>query len=168
MGFEDEEQQMVPLKKTRTTDEGTRRARMRANTQQVLIVVACRMTWSRVEETLVSGTSLLKALKGEEDSQDQRQGVRDLLVSRQSLSKYLVILDNALDAYHKGFLFKQREPGNLAGVAIATDESPPKQPRFGGLRFQITLVYVGTYKSLAEWETLDDPPITRTSVLGGT
>ena len=161
-----EETHVLPLKRRRTTDEGTRRDRMKAITQQVLTVVQCRMTWSRFEETLVGGASLLKALKGEEDSQDQRQGARDLLVSRQNLSKHLVILDSALDAYHKDFLFKQREQGNLAGVAIATDESPPKQPRFGGLRFQITLMYAGTYRSLADWETLDDPPITRTSVLG--
>ena len=87
-------------------------------------------------------------------------------MNRQNLSKHLVILDSALDAYHKELLFKKREQGTLAGVTIATDESPPKQPRFGGLRFQITLLYVGTYKSLAEWELLDDPPITRTSVLG--
>ena len=139
---------------------------MKAMTQQVITVVQCRMTWSRLEETLVSGASLLKALKGEEDSQDQRQGVRGLLVCRQSLSKHLAILDSALDAYHKELLFKKREQGTLAGVTIATDESPPKQPRFGGLRFQITVLYVGTYRSLADWEVLDDPPITRTSVLG--
>ena len=161
-----EGEQDTPLKRRRTTDEGTKRDRMRAKTQQVLTVVECRMTWSRVEETLVRGTSLLKALKGEADSEDQRQGIRDLLVCRQTLSKHLVILDSALDAYHKELLFKKREQGILAGVTIATDESPPKQPRFGGLRFQITLLYVGTYKSLAEWELLDDPPITRTSVLG--
>ena len=161
-----EEQQGKPLKKRRTHDEGTRRAQMRALTQQVLTVVRCRMTWSRVEQTLVEGTSLLKALKGEEDSEDQRQGIRDLLVSRQCMSKHLVILDSALDAYHKEFLFKKREEGSLAGVAIATDESPPKQPRFGGMRFQITVLYVGTYRPLTAWETLDDPPITRTSVLG--
>ena len=139
---------------------------MKSITQQVLTVVDCRMTWGRVEETLVQGASLVKALAGEEDSEDQRQRIRDLLVCRQTISRHLVILDSALDAFHKDFLFKKREQGSLAGVAIATDESPPKQPRFGGLRFQITLVYVGTYKSIVDWETLDDPPITRTSVLG--
>ena len=56
--------------------------------------------------------------------------------------------------------------GALAGVAIATDESPPKQPRFGGLRFQITVMYVGTYKPTTQWEFCEDPPILRTSVLG--
>ena len=49
---------------------------------------------------------------------------------------------------------------------MATDESPPKQPRFGGLRFQITVLYIGTYKSLADWETSEGPPILRTSILG--
>ena len=48
---------------------------------------------------------------GEDDSEDQRQHLRDLLVSRQQLSKHLVILDSALDAYHKDFLFKKREEG---------------------------------------------------------
>ena len=65
VALEDEDQQVVPLKRRRTTDEGTRRAQMKAITQQVLTVVECRMTWSRVEETLVKGTSLIKALKGD-------------------------------------------------------------------------------------------------------
>ena len=33
----------------------------------------------------------------------------------------------------------------LVGVALATDESPPKQPRFRGLNFQITIMYFGVF-----------------------
>ena len=56
---------------------------------------------------------------------------------RQKLSQHLLILDGALDRRTSEFLFKCREDGSFAGVAVATDESPPKQPRFQGLRLQM-------------------------------
>ena len=59
-----------------------------------------------------------------------------------------------------------RGAGRLAGVALATDESPPSQPRFRGLRFQITILYVGTFVDLAQWRTCEDPPIIRSTCLG--
>lgn len=47
-----------------------------------------------------------------------------------------------------------------------TDESPPSQPRFRGLRFQITVMFWGTFLPLEAWEHQDDPPILKTSCLG--
>jgi len=47
----------------------------------------------------------------------------------------------------------------LHGVALVSDESPPSQPRFRGLRFQITVFYWGAWKDLSQWEACEDPPI---------
>ena len=62
-------------------------------------------------------------------------------------------------------LLKLREEGKFAGVALVTDESPPSQPRFRGLRFQITVFYFGTWLDLHLWETSEDPPILKTILL---
>ena len=48
---------------------------------------------------------------------------------------------------------------------MATDESPPKQPRFRGLRFQITVLYLGRFLPVSSWETSASPPIECTSTL---
>ena len=58
-----------------------------------------------------------------------------------------------------------RAHGRFAGVAMATDESPPKQPRFRGLRFQITVMYWGAFEPVDQWERCAAPPIMRTSCL---
>ena len=51
-------------------------------------------------------------------------------------------------------------------MALVTDESPPSQPRFRGLRFQITVLYWGTYLPESSWESSADPPIVVTSCMG--
>ena len=43
---------------------------------------------------------------------------------------------------------------------------PPEAPRFRGLRFQITVLYLGTFAPLSTWETSEDPPLRRESMLG--
>ena len=62
-------------------------------------------------------------------------------------------------------LLQQRESGRFAGVALATGESPPSQPRFRGLRFQITVFYVGTYEDLSIWNSCADPPLIKSTSL---
>ena len=42
---------------------------------------------------------------------------------------------------------------------MATDESPPKAPRFRGLRFQITCLYLGFIPHVREWARSTSPPI---------
>ena len=58
-----------------------------------------------------------------------------------------------------------REAGRFAGVALATDESPPSQPRFRGLRFQITVFYMGTFEEVHRWSACTDPPILKSTCL---
>ena len=48
---------------------------------------------------------------------------------------------------------------------MATDESPPSQPRFRGLRFQISVFYMGTYEDLSQWDSCADPPLTKSTCL---
>ena len=67
----------------------------------------------------------------------------EVLVGRQQLTRHQLLLDGAVDRRTSELLFQCREQGTWAGVAVATDESPPKQPRFRGLRFQITVMYLG-------------------------
>ena len=62
-------------------------------------------------------------------------------------------------------LLNLREQGRFAGVALVTDESPPSQPRFRGLRFQITVLFWGTFPDVSLWSTCQEPPITRSTCL---
>ena len=45
------------------------------------------------------------------------------------------------------------------GVAVATDESPPSQRRFGGYRFQVTMVYYPSWHPVETWERAKAPPL---------
>ena len=86
-------------------------------------------------------------------------------MSRQSLAQHILLLDGAVDRFVSDLLFRHREDGSWAGVAVATDESPPKQPRFRGLRFQITVMYLGIVPPVADWESSSSPPLKCLSML---
>ena len=87
------------------------------------------------------------------------------LLGEQAIRDHLLILDGAVDRLAAENLFRAREAGSFAGVAVATDESPPSQPRFRGLRFQVTVFYFGTYKALHEWSSCDAPPLLKGTCL---
>ena len=70
-----------------------------------------------------------------------------------------------MDRWASERIFTLRGQGLLAGCALATDESPPSQPRYRGLRFQITVLFVGSFKPLELWESSTVPPIHRQPVL---
>ena len=58
------------------------------------------------------------------------------------------------------------ERGEHYAVAFTTDESPPSEPRFAGLRFQITFVHVLFYKPVEEWQHyITEHPFVRTKSL---
>ena len=71
----------------------------------------------------------------------------------------------AVDRCLSDSLWNIREQGRFAGVAMATDESPPSQPILRGLRFQITVMYWGEFEPVGQWERRGEPPIRRTSCL---
>ena len=77
----------------------------------------------------------------------------------------MLILDGAVDRYSSDRLFQMREAGTFAGVAVATDENPPSQVRFRGLRFQISVMYIGNIRHVSSWEMSASPPISSTCIL---
>ena len=45
-----------------------------------------------------------------------------------------------------------RSDNSFVGASFTTDESPPSEARFAGLRFQITIVYLLFYHDVSLWE----------------
>ena len=76
-----------------------------------------------------------------------------------------MLFDSAVDRCTSENLLNLRKPGKLAGVALVADESPPSQPRFQGVRFQIIMFHVGTYEDLSKWNSCTDPPILKNMYL---
>ena len=119
-----------------------------------------RLAASRVQNTIQGAHKVLASLS----SQNTTEGL-DELVSRWTLPRHQLLLDGAVDRRTAEYLMAQREEGNLAGVALVTDESPPSQPRFRGLRFQISVFYWGSFLDLHDWNTSAEPPMTLQSCL---
>ena len=122
-----------------------------------------RVAASRTGGTLCSASRLLASLSSECST---TSNLEELLGDRTTLVKHMLIVDVAIDRCTSEHLLELREEGRLAGVALVTDESPPIQPRFRGLRFQITVLYWGTYLPESSWESSADPPIVVTSCMG--
>ena len=84
-----------------------------------------------------------KLLHGDaQDREDQEQDLTDLLVHRTQLARHMLLLESALDACLANRIADLREEGKFLGLGFATDESPPSQVWFNGLRFQVTMVYL--------------------------
>ena len=131
-------------------------------TQEVLWSLAHKVPTSRVAATAASGASLVVKLSSKSRSFDVEPGAEASLAlqelhKKDSLSRHLLLLDAAMDRHLPEQVFDLRETGRFAGVALASDESPPHQPRFRGLRFQITVAYLGAFMRAAEWEGVSSP-----------
>ena len=108
--------------------------------------------------TLVDAQRALARLRGSE-MVEASLAVDDLF-SRHALTNHLRILDAALDAWQRQEWSRRRDADPEGwGLAVATDESPPSQPPFGGLRFQVTLVYAPLWKPEETWDDSLDPPL---------
>ena len=151
-----------PLK-TMRRDLSSRQENLKTLTTQVLWMLENRVAARRACATLCSASQLLSSLSSEGST---TSNLEELLGNRVTLGQHLLILDAAVDRWTSEHLMQLREEGRLAGVAMVTDESPPSQPRFRGLRFQITVLYWGTYLPESSWESSADPPIVVTSCLG--
>ena len=114
------------------------------------------MAASRACTTLCSASQLLSSLSSEGST---TSNLEELLGNRVTLGQHLLILDAAVDRWTSEHLMQLREEGRLAGVAMVTDESPPSQPIFRGLRFQITVLYWGIYLPESSWDSSADPPM---------
>ena len=134
-------------------------------TKQVLYVLQNRIANSRVNATIVGAINLVQNLSAMPSGTADASHIEDALVNRVRLAQHMQILDGAVDRCTSDKLLRLREEGRFAGIAFVTDESPPKQPRFRGLRFQITVFYWGAYKDLQEWNTRVGPPIVKSTCL---
>lgn len=159
-----------PAKRLRRDPEG-HLSRAAAVTKQVIFAIENRVPFMRVEGTVAAASALIAAISGSSGesspaSRSTEESVEDLLGSRFTLARHMLLLDGAVDRYTLERIFRLREQADFAGVALATDESPPSQPRFRGLRFQITIMYLGAFAPRSQWDDLATPPLTCTGLLG--
>ena len=161
---EPEEGPEVPAKK-RKRDRKNLEEMMEAKTRQCLWILENRLSIRRAGETLLSARELIAELEGATSRDPDRTDLTEVLVCRQQQMRHMLLLDGAVDRRSSDHLFQCREDGSWAGVALATDESPLRQPRFRGLRFQITVFYLGSIPPLSLWESSTSPPIACTSML---
>ena len=134
-----------------------------AKTKQVLWALENKLAIRRVEDTLVSAQALIEDLEGR--TARHASGPKEVLVHRANLVAHMLILDGAVDRYSSDRLFQMREASTFAGVAVATDENPPNQPRFRGLRFHISVMYIKENLPVSSWEMSASPLISSTSLL---
>ena len=76
-----------------------------------------------------------------------------------TLRENLLWVDLAMESWAEEKIWKSRGV-SFFGAGIATDESPPSQPRFRGLRFQVTLLYVPHIPPMETWEGEEKAPLT--------
>ena len=158
----DESEDMRPRKKLRR-DASSLATNQKGKTAQVVFMIENRVAATRVNATLDGAHNLMKNMSSE--ALDPTRNISEDLISRWNLVRHMLLLDGAVDRVMSESLLNLREQGRFAGVALVTDESPPSQPRFRGLRFQITVLFWGTFPDVSLWSTCQEPPITRSTCL---
>ena len=149
---------------------------MSYKTKQVVYMIKNRIASMHMQNTVIGAATLMhdmlsRTRESQGDSvftktlDSAKEKVEDILVSRHSLQRHLLLMDAAMDRVAADRIMQLREEQRFTGVAIATDESPPSQPRFRGLRFQITVFYWGAYKPIEEWSTSQVPPLNLNTAL---
>ena len=128
-----------PLKRSRTSR--TKGETLAHNTRQVLFLLRNMLPIARLQYVLTGASYMLQ--------RNSLCEVLDTVMCDKSLRAHVVLLDGGLDRLTSETLFSWRESGKFAGVALATYGSPPSQPRFRGLRFQITVFYIGSYEDMS-------------------
>ena len=123
-GVADLEAPARPAKKSRT--RSARDETMGVKTKQVLHMLKNKLGVKRVLATIESTLELLEGVAQDPDTASSFRQAFDGLVGERSIRKHLLILDGAVDRCTADALFLQRESSRFAGVAVATDESPPK------------------------------------------
>ncbi len=115
--------------------------------------VRSRLTLKTLPETLVEAEALISVLR------EESQGREPLpIASDRTLRRHLLWLDDALDCWLRDRIAAERG-ATFFGAALATDESPPSQPRFRGLRFQVTFLYIPMVPSVDTWDAWESPPL---------
>ena len=158
---EDDEEPVQKKRRGKQAEEEN----MAHKTKQVVYMIKNRISGNRMHATVIGAGHLLQDLLQNSTTQTENlaqatEKVEDILVSRHNLQRHLLLLDGAMDRLTADRIMELREAKRFSGVAIATDESPPSQPRFRGLRFQISVFYYGAFPPVAEWGTMQAPPLT--------
>ncbi len=111
-------------------------------------------------KTLIDAHRLIKQLQQESARLDEFRDLEERLYSRQAITQHMLLLDAALDAYTAERFRRQREADpEMFGVGLGTDESPPSQCRFGGYRFQVSVIYTPVWRPEETWDDCLDPPL---------
>ena len=158
----DQEITTSPLKKQRRNAESVVQT-LKDTVNQITWLIQNHVTMWRAPEAITSAAALVASLSGSSSAQESLLDLN--VLSHSTLKRGMLLLDGGVDRCLSDTLWNLREHGRFAGVAMATDESPPKQPRFRGLRFQITVMYWGAFEPVDQWERCAAPPIMRTSCL---
>ena len=118
------------------------------------MAVTTRQALDNLPDTLAQAQTLLDKAAGR-DLED------DLLPipSAASMRNHLLWLDDAMDCHLRDAILEAKQEGRFIGAGIATDESPPSQPRFRGLRFQVTFLYTPWVLDVAPWKNCGEPPV---------
>ena len=78
--------------------------------------------------------------------------MEDVLVSRQTIGRELLLVADALQLYLGDRIQELRDRNLFVGVAFQSGESPPGSKRFTGLRFPVTWVCMPVIPPVREWE----------------
>ena len=147
-----------PSKKSRT--EASIAETLENKTEMVRMSLVHNLGLVHSLQTIVDAQNLRDKLQRREVNLEEQRALEEGLVHRTNVSRHMLVLDSAIDTLTTKALEKQREddPEGFA-IAIASDESPPSQVRFGGYRFQITMVYTPLWRPEETWEASEDAPL---------
>ena len=156
-GEEEEEEFVTPIKKSRTKESlDTFRATL---TEQVRQFIKNNTPISRQVETIVDASLLIQQATGRDDASETLH-LEEKLGGRKAMATHLMHVDSALDGFLGSYFLDQRKTHlDMFGIGLATDESPPSQARFGGMRFQVTTVYWPEWEPETRWDASLTPPL---------
>ena len=89
------------------------------------------------------------------DAADAPEEKLNFIFSDRWLAHHALVLDAALDLLAADRLEAARRAGSYYGFGFCTDESPPAAPRYRGLRFQITNMFIPMFVPVERWEDAD-------------
>ena len=112
-------------------------------------LLTSRGVFKRVPDTLREAAEFLAAHTSSYIAESARM---EKLVSDRSLRRHAILVDDAIDAFTSQQIAAARDDNSLLGCAVSSDESPPGDTRFAGLRFQITIVHVCFAEPIESWE----------------
>ena len=150
-----------PVRNLRLARDKLGKAGFGAITQSMVeLAVKTRQAIRHLPTTLVAAAQTLatamQVTAPEEQERDLIDGLP--LAGEWALRTHLLWADEALERWSADKIYKSRGV-SFFGAGIATDESPPSQPRFRGLRFQVTIVYVPHIPPVETWEGEEKAPL---------